>query len=432
MTWDLLLNRDAAVILGKINDFRNAGGFPGFPEFLLGQMPRYRLNPQDERDIVRFRRMLALRCRIAPATVKKWLDGSDAPGNREQAKEVGLALDMTEPEVNVLLRLMKFRPLYVKTPVDQAYIMVLAKYDTIKVSERLKNYKDAAKRAMRLLRIKKKKDADRATPAIKKMQAIRSELDQVMTNDDYYHWVESKCCLLATFEKDERTSWEIMNFVRLFLGNEPTHTMWGNDIVSTNVRNLLNGLNEDSPILLKGLRNRFICFGLFLNFTAADIDDMLKMKGLPLITEPNSGLGIALLELIQNAHFSYPYEFSMLLRALNKIRYIENGAGAHEPGGASIAATKTRKAFHAERMECYRRRLRDASRFFNDYNNAPQSEEERIFAEYAADSGCVADYVMAALRSMLDLELSDIGILTADDVLDIRGFLSVMKTMALK
>jgi len=435
VTWDVLINRDAADILDKVNNFINTGGFSGLPEILLGQMPRHRLNPKLEKDINKFRRLLAMRYRVTPATVKNWLDGRETLSNREQVKEVGMALDMTETDLNAFLCQMKYRPLYEKNPMDGACIMVITKYSTVKVTEKLSKYRAAAKRAKRLLHIRSKKGADRATPARVNMQVIRRELDQVMTNDDFFHWVESKCYLLTTFSKDERTSWEIMNFVRLFLGNETTHSMWVNDRVSANVRNLLYDLNEDAPSWAKGLRNRFICFGLLRNFTATDIDDLLKIKGLPLVSEPESGFDAVLLEVIQKAHFRYPYEFPLLLRALEKIRHIEVGSGAYIPGGIGVAATLTRKAFYSERAECYKKRLRDATQFFNDYKNTPLSEEERVFAENATDDCCVADYAVEVLSRILELESEksesgDNGILTAADVREIKEFLEVMKTIA--
>lgn len=452
MTWDELLDRDATNILFKVRDFREMGGFPGIPELLLGQMPRFRLNPQNGKDISKFCRLLAIRCKIAPQTVRGWLTGRSKPSGREHVKEIGLALDMTEAELNVLLRLVKYRPLYLKDPLDNAYILILSKQGA-KSAERLRAYRTAATRVRRLRHIDKKKDADRLSPARAKMQLMRSELDQVMTNDDFRHWAESKCNLspasalasaLASApasapdsapasapapapDTGDSSAWDIVYYARLFLGNETIRDMWANEQVSAGVRTLLNDTGEDNPLWAKELRNRFICFGLFYNFTETDINDLLKMKGLPPLSDPESGFDAALLEAIQKAHLRYPYEFLLLLRALEKIRHIDGSAGAYT-SGEKASKVLIRKAFYSDRQDGYKKRLRDAALFFNDYMNSPLFEEERVFAENAAGDHCLADYVAEVLRLVLELEQSGYGILTSDDIRKTQDFLEVLKS----
>jgi len=262
------------------------------------------------------------------------------------------------------------------------------------------------------------------------MQAIRREFDQVMSNDDFRHWIDSKCHLSAAFSKDELTSWKIISFVRLFLGNETIYNMWVGDKISASVRNLLHDMNEDSPLWARGLRNRFICFGLFRNFTETDIDDLLKTKDLPPISKPESGFDAALLEVIQKAHFRYPYEFSLLLNALEKIRLIDRATGAYASGGIDDSVILMRKAFYAEKTECYKKRLRDAAQFFNDYKSAPLDDEEKVFAENAADGYCLANYVTEVLDLILELDLNGIGVLSANDIRETKEFLEIIKIMA--
>jgi len=248
-----------------------------------------------------------------------------------------------------------------------------------------------------------------------------------MSDDAFYDWVENKCFLFTAYDKNEYTSWQILSFVRLFLGNENIHSMWNDGRISTNVKNLLYAINEDNPLWVKGLRNRFISFGLFRNFTEYDIDDLLMLKQLPPISEPESAFDVALLEVIQLGHYLYPYEFELLRGALEKINHILGGPATYA-SSARGSATIVRRSFYAGRMVCYQNRLPAAEEFYNDYKESKLREDEKLFDERAAGGFSLADFARDVLERLLVLNESG-GVLTNEDIRDLQEFLLILEIM---
>lgn len=261
-----------------------------------------------------------------------------------------------------------------------------------------------------------------------KSAALRDELNSDMSMEDFYEWLEDKCRVFSAFDKDEFASWEVLQFILLFLGDKKIYTMYVNGRISLSIRNLLYDVTKGNPIRVKGLWNRFVSFGLFFNFTETDMDDLLTLKRYPLFSKPSSVLQLVLTECVSKAHSRYPFEHALLVHALAKIR--EREASVQLQGKFRVE-TATRKQFYAQKAEEYAARLRESQQLWNGYRDRAQegklSNHEILFIEYVNTGRSIADYIGDILK-LLTLR-TECFPLAEEDVREMREFLEVLDLM---
>jgi hypothetical protein len=118
MDWEAMIMEDAREIFIQIKAFKENGRDFRFSEQLYRRMAHFKLDRYKEDDVAVYRKLLVKRCSVTDTAVRNWLSAEDKPRGRERLKSIGLALEMTETEVNDLLWLMLYRPLYEKNPLD--------------------------------------------------------------------------------------------------------------------------------------------------------------------------------------------------------------------------------------------------------------------------------------------------------------------------
>lgn len=254
---------------------------------------------------------LAKRAAVSHTMVNKWLTQNARPHGKERMKELGMALGMNETELNEFLYSNCYPKLYIKSPLDTACKMLLrtaAGSDNI-----VKLYRD-------ILELRKLKDYVLPSDRVEILTAELSQNFRFVSTKGFEAWLEQNDKHFGASAKAQIPNSAIVQFILLYLGQESIYKLYNVKLLPVAVKDLLYPLVSNKEIVLKGLRDKLIAFGLFMNMTEDEIDIMLSYTKLRPLSEPRTKLDCAVLTAVRCAHERYPYfEYSNMLRLTREI-----------------------------------------------------------------------------------------------------------------
>ncbi len=241
---------------------------------------------------------LAKPANVSHTMVEKWLSGAK-PRGKERMKELGMALGMNEEELNKFLCANCYPKLYAKNPKDlvcrfvlRAYAgsgEILTHYHNYLKEYGLENYALGATPGEIATTVLSKDFAD-----VKSVTALKAWLAE---NDKYFR----------AFDKGYIPNSELVHFIMLYIGDATIHNLYITGKLPITIKNLLFPLLADKEIAVKGLRAKLIVFGLYENMTEDEIDVMLEIARLQLLSKPMTRIDHVLLTALRCAHERYPY-----------------------------------------------------------------------------------------------------------------------------
>lgn len=239
---------------------------------------------------------LAKRLGLGTALVDKWRFGDVPPKGREQMKEIGLALSLTERELNHYLLSTGHKPLCDKDPLDNACIYVLR---THKDGENpAAAYKKSVADFMRQ-DIKAAIDPGAVPGAENNYHEIRSE-------DELDEWIAHYAEKFRDLSNAVLPNKDLILFTTLFLGSRALTEMYETGELPGDIRLLLSPLLLGKKFAAKDIRDKFIAFGIKKNFTDTDIDRLMEMAKLRRFSNPETPFEAAVLMAVRQGHLRFP------------------------------------------------------------------------------------------------------------------------------
>lgn len=242
---------------------------------------------------------LALRVQVTSAMVGKWLNKGAKPHGKERFKELGMALEMNEAELNSFLLANCYPKLYMKNPLDIACRFVLTRSAGNKKAVSI--YRD-------FLRLYQLNDYTlHGDPTGISTSALSREFGNATSVKKLEALLLENANNFRAANKSYLPHAELIRFVQLYLGDK---SIWEHHVTGelpTAIMNLLYPLVSDKAVAIRGLRSKLIVFGLYENMSEQEIDTMLTIAKLPLISAPSSKADYAILCALRSAHERYPY-----------------------------------------------------------------------------------------------------------------------------
>jgi transcriptional regulator with XRE-family HTH domain len=380
-----LLSRDAGMISGASRAYARFA----FSNILSAHLKKKGLTRVD----------LGRRLGLSHQAVSKWCSGGARPQDKETAKEIGLALGLTEGEMNELLLSLGYTPLYPKSPLDSACIFILNKHGSAR--EPLGEYREfVERRRVRDIGLLK----DRATiPTLE----LRKKLGRILTEDELENWLKENIIHFSASEDTLLPKVELQLFIKLFLGGDSINRQYKNHFIPKIIRDWLYPMTSGGELTQKELRNKLIAFALFKNMTIGDINFMLELAKLRKFSSPENTYEAALLIAVRLAHDRFPpyeddYLGCVVYPELEKIL-----AHYSKKEGASLSETELRrKKFSIRLKDDVINRIDATWERAEKYRLEARDEAEGIFEKYYTDrnldySRCLAVYIRDITRELI-------------------------------
>ncbi len=328
---------------------------------------------------------LAGRLFITHAAVGKWLAGSK-PHGKERMKELGLALQMDENELNDFLYANCYPKLYAKNPLDTACRFVIRNMPRAEDSVRI--YRELID-IQKLYSYKPSPDSHEQNT-----DALSLDFANVMSPAELAAWTAANSRYFGAAAKTLLPNAELARFVTLYLGGRNINDLFVSEDLPVALRNLLYPLTSDKEITYRGLRMKLIVFGLYKNMTEDEIDLMLELAKQRGLSDPKSRLDACLLAALPCAHMRNAYyEFNTSSTVLKQLNPNANGL-----------------------YKFFKQKLDAAQKRCEYQDNAKKSEAEVVFETLYTDysGGGVLEYI----KDLIGLLIED-GLLTANEASEI-------------
>lgn len=329
---------------------------------------------------------LANRAGVSHAAVDKWLKNQAVPNGKERLKELGMGLGMDTEELNAFLYRNGYPRLYVKNPLDSVALRLLksgrGRHDLVSIYRELLQ-KTGLKRFVPTVETPEQRTSF--------MLSALSHLDE----KDLAQWFSEN---RRNFVADAKTVYpdkHIADYLRLYIGDETANNLAATAELPSLLQPVLTALLNAKSVTLRGLSEKLIALGLYLNMTEEEINVLLEFFRLRPLTEPGTKLEQAVLLSVREAHGQYAlYESENLERALKRLK---------------ASAQPYEKLLCADYEERYAL-ARDLAEY---YLHSELSEEELEFRELYTSYGDrgLMDYVadmLSALAAEGELEPGEV------------------------
>lgn len=331
---------------------------------------------------------LARRCCVTHTIVKKWLTGAARPNGKERMKELGMACGMTTKELDEFLLANCYTKLYAKNPFDNVCELMINEYkDSDQIVMHYRAYVE--KHHIRDLTLGQKRAS---IPTAN----ISLSMDMVNNDTDFGRWIGKYQKYFAATDKGVVPSKDLVRFILLYVGDSTINKMYMTGEVPIVIRNLLYPLVNDKEVVLRGLRNKLIVFGLCNNMTEDEMDLMLNYARLRTFSQTRTALDIALLTDVRCAHERYPYyeylSMDKRIASLNEILKHQKDCSQEDP-------------FFTELSESFSAYHENASARVAYYDlPGKRGEEEKLFELCYTDHAGkrLVDYVCDVLTMLVD------------------------------
>lgn len=345
---------------------------------------------------------LGRRLGVSHAAVAKWRCGGARPNGKERLKELGLALCLTEDELDDFLLSLGYPPLYHKNPLDDACLFTLRNHRGEGAAAVYKKYVGQFK----------VKDFKPAWPRRNVPTAVlRESFAHVRTEAELEDWLERYAGAFSAFARTVVPNKDLILYIMIFLGGATINELFEAGELPVSIRNLLYPLVAGNELALRGLRDKLVAFGLFKNMNADDIDRLLDLARLRRFSQPGTPAEAACLIAVRQAHDRFPlYEYDYL----GDISVALEDALRDAAARPLTDSAQWKKSFYTELFEEVSRRLGDAEQLAKSYlSSGRRGGDEAAFEEFytAYSEGedkfrtekCLADYV----RDVIDILIED-------------------------
>jgi len=318
---------------------------------------------------------LGNRAGVSHTVVDKWLKNKAKPNGKERMKELGMGLGMDTGELNRFLYRNGYPGLYVKNPLDSVAMELLrtarGREDMVSLYREL------------LDRLK----LNRFTP-VGGMNGLRTSvmLSGFMNQEDLSAWISAHRGDFVADAKTVLPDAHMGEFLRLYIGTESAYSLSVMAELPQLLVPVLTAILNGKSVSVRGLREKLIALGLYLNLTEEEIDALLTFVRLRPVSEPSSKSEMAVLLSLREAHEQYAlYESENLERVLTRL------AASQEPYCRALYADYALRAQNAEVLASY-------------YLSQELSEEDREFRENYSSYGDrgLMDYVRDMLTALAD------------------------------
>ena len=324
---------------------------------------------------------LGERARVSHTIVDKWRRGKAKPNGKERMKELGMALGMNVPELNMFLYRNGYPRLYAKNPLDSAAKLLL--FNSAGRADVVDMYRELLSR-LELMNFAPPKDV---LPL--KTSVLSVGLMEAAKQGQFSGWFRAH---EQNFTGDAKTLLPDMRIVRyllLYVGEATINELAVTGELPVTLKNLLYPLVGGKAVHVRGLREKLIAFGLYANMTEDEIDVLLDYAKLRPISSPASRADIAVLSALREAHERYPlYETENLARIVRLL------SASNEPYEQTL-------------LPEYEARLKNARARAAYYERSTKGGDALLFEKtYTAysDRG-VMDYVRDALSILMEEKL---------------------------
>lgn len=314
---------------------------------------------------------LAERAMVSHTAVGKWISGEARPQGKERMKTLGMALGLTEAELDAFLYENGYPRLYAKNPLDNACRLMIKTHrgrpDIVpRYLAFLKLYCD---RAFLLSEGR----FERGTAELNKsFEAVNSEAA-------YAAWIERNGRFFGASARTVTAGSKLMHRVWLYIGDSSINDLYTAAELPLPVRNLLYALLGNREMPVKGLRSKLIAFGLYENMIEEELDLLLADANLRGLSEPKTRTDQLLLTAVRTAHERYPYyEYETMEKLTSRIR-----------SGMSFSRDKAQAERFTALLAPYAERLENVALRAVYYDNHKTPDEERFEEFYTsrADRG---------------------------------------------
>ena len=324
---------------------------------------------------------LGERARVSHTIVDKWRRGKAKPNGKERMKELGMALGMNVPELDMFLYRNGYPRLYAKNPLDSAAKLLL--FNSAGRADVVDMYRELLSR-LELMNFAPPKDV---LPL--KTSVLSVGLMEAAKQGQFSGWFRAH---EQNFTGDAKTLLPDMRIVRyllLYVGEATINELAVTGELPVTLKNLLYPLVGGKAVHVRGLREKLIAFGLYANMTEDEIDVLLDYAKLRPISSPASRADIAVLSALREAHERYPlYETENLARIVRLL------SASNEPYEQTL-------------LPEYEARLKNARARAAYYERSTKGGDALLFEKtYTAysDRG-VMDYVRDALSILMEEKL---------------------------
>ena len=370
---NIVIQRDLPMIVDALSDF----DYYSFSEDLRRRMEASKFSSM----------ALSKRVGVSHAVVDKWLKGAARPNGKERMKELGMGLGMDADELNVFLYRNGYPGLYVKNPLDSVAIQLLK---TARGREDLVSIYRELLKTTQLDRFSPRTgDSDLRTSVM--LSGLMKQVDE-----DLEAWLTEHRSDFVANSKSVTADPAMAEYLRLYIGEETAYALSNTAELPAILVPTLSAILNGKSVTVRGLREKLIALGLYLNLTEEEIDILLDFVRLRPFTEPVSRMEMALLLSVREAHEQYAlYESENLERIVSRLHRSDK------------REYKLLYPEYAYRYSCAKERAEYYFRF-------EAGEEEKVFeACYTSynDRG-IMDYVrdiLAALLNKAALSKAEIG-----------------------
>ena len=320
---------------------------------------------------------LGKRAGVSHTMVDKWLKEEARPNGKERMKELGMGLGMDAEELNAFLYRSGYPRLYVKNPLDSVAIQLLktarGREDIVSIYRELLD-------VTRMDRFKPKAgDNDLRTSVM--LSGLMKQVDE-----DLEQWLQDHRNDFVANSKSVIPDPALADYLRLYIGAATANALAATEELPAILVPTLTALLNGKSVTVRGLREKLMALGLYLNMTEEEIDVLLDFVRLRPLTEPVDRMDMALLLSVREAHERYAlYEYDNLERIVKHLRSSEK---------------REYKLLYPE----YAYRLRCAKELADYYLRFESGDEEREFEERYTSYGDhgLMDYVRDVLNALLE------------------------------
>lgn len=295
---------------------------------------------------------LAARARVSHTMVGNWLHDGAKPNGKERFKELGMALGMRAAELKEFLQRNSYPGLYVKNPLDVACRFVLAA--SAGQENVVRDYRECIQRHHLEDYTLQEDLVDIATTMMSR------DFDRVTSTGSMDQWLRMHGNHFRAYGKTYIPHARLVQFILLFISGQTINNLYITGELPLTVRNLLFPLLADKEIAVRGLRAKLIVFGLYENMTEDEIDAMLGIAQLRLITNPAARIDQVILSALRRAHERYPY-----FVLCNAEKVLENMEKGEEMEWYGLYREKKRQV--RELIRHYERKKNERDRLFEQH-----------------------------------------------------------------
>ena len=306
---------------------------------------------------------LSARLTVSHTAVGNWISGEARPQGKERMKTLGMALGLSEAELDAFLYANGYPRLYAKNPLDNACRLMIKTH---------RGRPDIVLRYLAFLKLY----CDRAFLLSdgrfeRGTEELNKSFEAVESAEAYAAWIERNSRYFGATARTVTAGSRLMHRVWLYIGESSINDLYTAAEMPLPVRNLLYALLGNREMPVKGLRSKLIAFGLYENMIEEEMDLLLADANLRGLSEPKTRMDQLLLTAVRTAHEHYPYyEYETMEKLTTRIR-----------SGLSFSRDRMQTEQLAALLAPYAERLENAALRAIYYDNHKGPDDER-FEEY--------------------------------------------------